>query len=112
MWGESQAVQYLQGKGYEILERNWRSGRFEVDIIATHKNLLVFVEVKTRTSSKYGFPEEAVLDKKSEHLLQAAWQYIENTQYQGEHRIDIISIIKEKNKINLKHIEDAVTPEL
>ena len=58
--GEEIAANYLAEKGYKIIARNWRFGKDEIDIIAEHDNFLVIIEVKTRSSSDYGEPEEAV----------------------------------------------------
>ena len=60
-WGEDLATAYLEQKGYTIIERDWKSGRRDLDIIALDGNTVVFVEVKTRRSSVFGAPEEATL---------------------------------------------------
>ena len=59
-WGEDLASDYLEQKGYTIMERDWKSGRRDIDIIARDGNIVVFVEVKTRRSSVFGEPEEAI----------------------------------------------------
>jgi putative endonuclease len=109
--GETEALRYLKGKGYFILEVNWRVRKLEADIIAMDKNRLVFVEVKTRADNKYGEPELAVTKKKQRNLIQLANEYIELRDYNGESRFDIISVLDEPDgtyKIN--HIEDAFYP--
>ena len=58
-WGEDLATAYLEQKGYTIVERDWKSGRRDIDIIARDGNIVVFVEVKTRKNSVFGAPEEA-----------------------------------------------------
>ena len=75
--GEDLAAGWLARHGFSILHRNWRHGRYEVDIIAGRTNVLHFIEVKTRRTSAYGHPEEGVSRKKIEHMLQgaAAWLY-------------------------------------
>ncbi|HEX3934542.1 MAG TPA: YraN family protein [Puia sp.] len=75
--GEDLAADWLVRHGFSILHRNWRHGRYEVDIIAGHSNILHFIEVKTRRTSTYGHPEESVSRKKIEHMLQgaSAWLY-------------------------------------
>jgi len=80
-WGESAAAEYLQLRGYEIVERNARTPSGEIDIVARHDGIMVFVEVKTRTSRRYGLPEEAVTPRKQAHMLAAAECYA------GEHEI-------------------------
>lgn len=73
--GEQLAAQWLVKKGYTILKRNFRHGRYEVDIIAGRKDVLHFIEVKCRHNNTYGYPEESVSRKKLEHVLQggAGW---------------------------------------
>lgn len=75
--GEDLAAGWLVRHGFTVLHRNWRHGRYEVDIIAGRTNVLHFIEVKTRRSSTYGHPEEGVSKKKIEHMLQgaSAWLY-------------------------------------
>lgn len=74
--GEEIAAQLLQQKGYRILARNWRSRHGEIDLIATSDEILVVVEVKTRTSSAFGFPEEAVTRAKQRKLIKTGWSYL------------------------------------
>ena len=104
--GESLAVDYLMDKGFIILERNYRYGRLEIDIIGQIKNTIVFFEVKTRRSKRYGYPEEAVDNKKTDHILSCADHFIYQNQWNGDIRFDIISIIL-KPEILIDHIEDA-----
>jgi putative endonuclease len=73
--GEELAVNYLSDKGYEIIERNWRFRYAEVDIIAAKNSRLHFFEIKTRTSDKYGKPEESMSHKKMKMLKIAAEEY-------------------------------------
>lgn len=73
--GEQLAVAYLQQQGFTILERNWRYRFWEVDLIASKDQLLHFIEVKTRTSMTYGYPEESITTGKMESLKNAAEQY-------------------------------------
>ena len=108
--GELMAKEYLEKQGFGILEINWRYKRAEVDIIATKGEMLVLVEVKTRKGNYFGFPEESVNEKKQEMLLQAAWEYMEKHGLEGEVRFDIVSIIFDKDKSELFHIEDAFFP--
>ena len=107
--GEQIATDYLKNKGYTILERNWRSNRKEIDIIAEYQNLIVFVEVKTRKSDYYGYPEESVTPIKQEHILQAAEDYILLHDVHKEIRYDIISVIMNHQIQKVYHIEDALT---
>lgn len=84
--GEDIATEYLVNKGYKIMARNWRFKHYEVDIIATKNSLLHFIEVKTRNTLQYGFPEESISKDKMQHLKNAAaafqyqhpnWKYIQ-----------------------------------
>lgn len=92
--GEELAGEYLADRGYTILHRNWRSGRYELDIIAMKGEVVHFVEVKTRASNVYGFPEENVTTKKIRHMLLAADEFL--YQHPGYHHIqfDVLSINK------------------
>ena len=105
--GEDLAVAYLQGKGYQILERNWRSGHKEIDIIAQKEGVLVAVEVKTRKSDAFGEPEVAVRSEKRQKLIRAADAYVRYKNLNVDVRFDIISIILNEEEQRLEHIEDA-----
>lgn len=110
-YGEDLAVAFLQKKGYQVLERNWRHSRAEVDIIAEHKGMIVFVEVKTRRSQKFGLPEEAVTTKKQQQLVQAANAYLEAQEEALELRFDIVSIqLSTGKQPDILHFEDAFYP--
>ncbi len=90
--GELLAAGWLQQNGFALLHRNWRHGRCEVDIIATRENVLHFIEVKTRRSTRFGEPEESVSRAKIRHLLKAgaAYQY-EHPQWKRV-QYDVLSI--------------------
>jgi putative endonuclease len=107
--GEIIAQRFLSDKGYEILARNWRYSRAEIDIIAKHKNILIFIEVKTRSYDYFGQPEDAVTAGKEALIMDAAQRYMEKINYDWQIRFDIISIILDKslNVKVLKHFEDA-----
>jgi len=104
--GEALAAAHLQQQGYTIVQKNYRHRRAEVDIIAQKENLLVFVEVKTRGTDRYGYPEEAVNFKKEALLLSAAEAYIEETAWPHDIRFDIVSITLTSPPV-VHHIEDA-----
>ena len=106
--GEDKATQYLVEKGYIILERNYRFGRSEVDIVAVSGKIIVFVEVKTRTNYAFGLPEESVSRAKQKLLIRAAGNYVCDKDFGSEVRFDIISIFKSKDdQWSIKHFEDA-----
>ena len=109
--GENIAREYLEEKGYRILDQNWMYGRAEIDLIAFFAESMIFVEVKTRSSVDFGEPEEFVDYKKERQLEFASLAYIERQQYQGEIRFDVIAIVFKNNKqFKINHIEDAFWP--
>ena len=109
--GEKIAAKYLQSKGYSISEMNWRFDRAEIDIICRIDELLVFVEVKSRSGTDFGFPEQAVSKTKQRHLARAAEQYLYEQKYDGEIRYDIVSVLFQKSKkAEILHLEDAFFP--
>ena len=107
-WGEAKACEYLQENGFDVLSKNYRYQHAEIDVIAKKGNLLIFVEVKTRTGSGFGMPEEFVNYSKAKLILKAAENYIYATNWLAEIRFDIISIIIfPDGNLNIRHIEDA-----
>ena len=108
--GEEIAANYLEGKGYEIVERNWRNTHKEIDIIAKDGETLVIVEVKTRQTDEYGNPDIAVTKKKQRLLIAAANAYLFKNKLDVETRFDIISIIFKDGEPVIEHIEDAFLP--
>lgn len=109
--GEKLAAQYLQEKGYELLDVNWCYGKAEVDLIAYIDRMIIFVEVKTRTSIQFGFPEDFVTEPKQKLLQIAAEAYISLMDHEGEIRFDIISVLfDQQNQFTINHITDAFWP--
>lgn len=108
--GEALAALYLLEKGYQILHRNWRHDKDEIDLITQHGEQLVIVEVKTRSTSYFGEPETAVTPAKQQKLARAANAYIEVTDYKGELRFDVVSILITGPQTKVFHIEDAFYP--
>lgn len=107
-WGEDLAADYLQRKGYTIIERDWKSGRRDLDIVAKNGNVIVFVEVKTRRNSLYGQPEEAVDYRKLQSLQQAINHYIKFRHISQEVRFDIISIVGTiGSEPDIQHIQNV-----
>lgn len=105
--GENLAVEFLQKKGYQILDRNWRFKKAEVDIIAQKEDILVIVEVKTRTSNYFGNPQDFINQKKVQLLVEAANEYVISKDLDVEVRFDIVAILKNKQEFDLEHLEDA-----
>jgi putative endonuclease len=90
--GEELAVRFMRERGYEILERNWRYSRNEIDIIAVKDNKIHFIEVKTRKTTRYGLPEEAVSEIKIGFLLKAGEAFLfEHPEYKKV-QIDVLAI--------------------
>jgi putative endonuclease len=106
--GEDAAAEYLQSKGYRILERNYRFRRGEIDIVAQDGATLVFVEVKARHSREFGTPEEAVTFRKRNQLRKIARGYLFDRKIDGrECRFDVIGIEYENGTPLLRHLKDA-----
>ncbi len=92
--GEDIATVYLQEMGYEILVRNWRFERVELDIVARKDSILVFCEVKTRRSVSHGIPSDAITPIKLQHIRTAALHWLTNNQSRHKGiRFDAISVI-------------------
>ena len=109
-WGEDVAVAYLQRKGSTILERDWHSGHRDIDIIALNeeRDMLVFVDVKTRRNRMFTDPIDAVNFQKIRNLQRAANHYIKYRCVDLEVRFDIISVVGQLNmEPEVEHIEDA-----
>lgn len=108
MQGEEKAVRYLTENGYKVIGRNYYTRYGEIDIICTKGNDLVFVEVKTRTSLKYGYPEEAITHKKIEHLRKAALIFLNSmNQHYHQMHFDVITILIQDGQEKINHIKDA-----
>jgi putative endonuclease len=105
--GEDLAVEYLIKDGYEILERNWKFQKAEIDIIALKDNILAIIEVKTRSSITFGLPQDFVKPKKIRLLLAAVNAFVSEKDILYEVRLDIIAIFKDKKQFNLEHLYDS-----
>lgn len=108
--GEQMAAEHLAAKGFQILARNWRFLKEELDIVAMKDNRLVIVEVKTRASSHLAGPEETVSRRKQRSLVRAADAFIQERNILMETRFDIISVIHNAKYTKIDHIEDAFYP--
>ncbi|QIB69972.1 YraN family protein [Aminipila butyrica] len=106
--GEEIAANYLKNKGYHVLERNFRCRMGEIDIIACTGRILVFVEVKTRSSQTYGLPCEAVTKTKQLHIRRVAGFYLlKNNMSHIDQRIDVVEILYQGEKAYIRHTENA-----
>lgn len=101
-------MHYLQNKGYQILETNYRHQHAEIDLIAQQGKLLVFVEVKTRSNLSFGELETFVTYTKANLVMRAADQYIYARDWQHDIRFDVVAVsITPRGEVKIKHIEDA-----
>lgn len=106
--GEKLAAEFLQKNGYEILDKNWIFQKAEIDIIAQKGQILAVVEVKTRSSTDFGLPQDFVKPKKIQLLIKAVNEYVISRDLDVEIRFDIIAIYKDQSqKFVIEHIEDA-----
>ena len=112
-WGEDYAAEYLLKKGYEVISRDWRLGKRDIDIVARTEDgmTVVFVEVKTRATDIIVSPEDAVDEKKIKSIGWAANAYVKEFQIYDDIRFDIISIVGTKPQdASVEHIIDAFNP--
>jgi len=104
--GENIALEYLKKKGFAVVRRNFRYRRAEVDLIMQKDKLLIFVEVKTRRDTSFGFPETFVSPEQAELIVAAADYYVRKIDWQRMIRFDIIAITL-KPDLKVEHFEDA-----
>ena len=106
-YGEQLAAEYLQRAGLRILARNWRCAEGEIDLVAADRRVLVAVEVKTRSSTAFGTPLEAVTPKKRSRLRRLAVQWVvANGVLFDEVRVDVVEVLKdEQGGCSLDHIK-------
>lgn len=105
--GEILAAAFLQEKGYQIVAKNWRFRKYELDIVAQKGNLLVVAEIKTRRTDYFGRPEVFVTRAKQKLLIEAANAYVEKNGTNLDIRFDILSVRYNSGKHEVHHIEDA-----
>lgn len=105
--GEQMSVDFLEKKGYTILEKNYRYLKAEIDIIARKEDTLIAVEVKTRSSNSFGNPQDFVNSKKIKLMVLAINHYVEEKNLDLEIRFDIVAILKKKNAFQIEHLKDA-----
>jgi len=107
-WGEEIAVRFLLENGYKILMRNYRAMRGEIDIIAKEENCVVFVEVKTGNSKKFGPPEQNITRNKQRQLYKIANCFIaENSKLEVDYRFDAIIIDGSRERYEIRHYPNA-----
>lgn len=107
-FGENQAVQYLENRDYNIIPRNFKCAQGEIDIIATKKDEIIFCEVKTRSSNRFGSPSEAVDKNKQKHIWNAAEYYLyKNNLINSFIRFDILEVFVEGGLVKINQIENV-----
>jgi putative endonuclease len=110
-WGEQQAVRFLKARKFKIQGQRIRAGRHdEIDIIAVHNGVTVFIEVKTRKNEQYGRPFSAVNKPKRKRLSRAAVAYLKRSKLKPDHiRFDVVEVIGEAGREppEIRHIENA-----
>jgi len=108
--GEEIAKKYLEHKGYKIVECNYRTKRAEIDIVARNKNVLVFVEVRSKHHERHGTPEETLDYKKRIRLKRNAAAYVHRRKYNGPYRIDAVCLVIDENEglRRINHYESIV----
>ena len=109
-WGEDTAAAYLEKHGYAILGRNFHTAHGEIDIVAGKAGVLTFVEVKTRSSHTFAYPEDSVTQRKQAHMLSAASDYIQAHPESGESwQFDVIAIERKPGgSPEIVHFENVI----
>jgi putative endonuclease len=105
--GENIAADYLVKQGFEIVARNYRFGKAEIDLIVKREDWLLFIEVKTRSSFDFGEPEEFLQDFQINRIMNAAENFIFAIDWHGKVRLDVISVKLGKETV-IEHFEDAI----
>ena len=109
-WGEETAAEYLRANGYMILARNVHTAHGEIDIVASKEEALIIVEVKTRSSHSFVYPEDSVTRRKQAHMLSAAETYLEQHPESGEAwQFDMIAMEgRPDGKPQIEHFENVI----
>lgn len=103
--GEDLATAWLQKNGYQILLRNWKFGRYEIDIVAEKDNCIHTIEVKTRNSIAYGFPEQSITLSKQKNILAASIALMQERKF-GAMQVNVLSITISRGTASFFLIED------
>jgi putative endonuclease len=106
-WGEAIAAEFVTARGYEIIEKNFHTHSGELDMIASHDGQTVFIEVKTRSNTKTGFPEDGMTPKKVSHLVEAAQEYLEShPELPEDWKIDVVAIVGRPGEYQIELFDD------
>jgi putative endonuclease len=114
-WGEEKGLRYLSDQGYQLLTRNWRTREGEIDLVMKQDLTIVFVEVKTRKTDRFGFPEESITPGKQKRLRKTCLAYLQENDYEDrDWRIDVVAIEATRSGeiTRLDHYENAVEDEM
>lgn len=108
--GENAAAEYLQSNGFRILHRNWRSGRYELDIVAEREGVVHVVEVKCRRRRGLTTPEDAITPAKFRSLMQAAQAYVETFAIDTDVQFDLVAVEYDESGFEVRYVPDAMLP--
>ena len=110
-WGEEKAASYLKRHGYKVLDRNCRYRQGEIDIVAEKKELIVFVEVKTRKNDNYAEAREFVTNAKQQRVIAAAQLWMQENDCEKQPRFDVIEIYapngESSHNVKINHLKNA-----
>lgn len=109
-WGEDAAVAFLAANGYELVARNVHGAHGEIDIVARREGVLIFVEVKTRRSHTFAYPEDSVTRRKQVYMLSAAEEYLQSHPESGDSwQFDVIAVEGTPGGIaQITHFENVI----
>lgn len=107
--GEESAAEFLRQKGFKIVERNWRAGKLELDLVCRQKKTIVFVEVKARGVGSLGSPADGLTPAKRGRLARAAAQWLSaNDAWGAPCRFDLVSVREAEGRLLCEHVEDVI----
>jgi putative endonuclease len=104
-YGEALAIEWLNRQHFTVLERNWRHSRYEIDIIAVQKNIIHCIEVKTRRTNTYGWPEEYITHRKIVQMQAAAEHFLWLNEQFHQVQLDVLSVLFMKNHVEFRMME-------
>ncbi len=114
-WGEEKALRHLMDQGYHLLACNWRTREGEIDLVMEQDLTIVFIEVKTRKTDRFGSPEESITPGKQKRLRKTCLAYLQENDYENrDWRIDVVAIESARTGeiTRLDHYENAVKDEM
>jgi putative endonuclease len=108
--GENLTADFLLNQGYELLDKNYRFKKYEIDLVLRDQSTLVFVEVKFRSTDMFCEPWKSVTRKKQQQIIQVANHYVQTKELDYEVRFDVVGIVASENGLQIDHIQDAFYP--